>query len=65
MNTQPNAPTAPSRLLSIAAAAHALAVSERHVRGLIERGEIRSVRLGRRVLVAITELDRIVSGQRP
>lgn len=62
MRTTEHAPTAPNRLISIAAAAQALAVSERHVRGLIERGEIRCVRLGRRVLIANTELDRIVSG---
>jgi excisionase family DNA binding protein len=49
------------RLLSIEETAHALNVSNRHLRTLILRGEVRSVRLGRRVLVPREEVDRVAT----
>jgi excisionase family DNA binding protein len=47
------------RLVSIAHAAGDLAISERHLRGLIARGLVPVVRLGRRCLIARTTIDRI------
>lgn len=47
------------RLLSIESAATSLGISSKHLRNLAERGEVRFVRLGRRVLVPREELVRI------
>lgn len=41
-------------------AAHLLGVSERHLRTMISAGEVRTIRLGARVLVPVGELRRIV-----
>lgn len=49
------------QLISTSAAARALGISERHLRGLTERGRLRIVRLGRRVLVPIAEVERLVA----
>lgn len=47
------------RLLSIDETAHTLNVSGRHLRDLISRGQVRAVRIGRRVLVSREEVDRV------
>ena len=49
------------RLLSVDETAQALGVCSRHLRTLIVRGQVRSARLGRRVLVPRDELDRIAT----
>jgi excisionase family DNA binding protein len=46
-------------------AAVALGVSARHVWNCIARGEVRSIRLGRRVLIPATEIDRLLGGSTP
>jgi excisionase family DNA binding protein len=56
----PSAPAAP-RLVSIMLAAMQLSVSERHLRGLIARGLVPAVRIGRRCLIAHATLDRIAT----
>jgi excisionase family DNA binding protein len=47
------------RLHSVDETAHALHISGRHLRDLISRGQVRAVRLGRRVLVPREELERV------
>ena len=49
------------RLLSVDETAQALGVCSRHLRTLIVRGQVRSVRLGRRVLVPREEIDRLAT----
>lgn len=51
------------RLISIARAAELLSISERHARDLARTGAIRVVRLGRRCLVPVSEIARIVEGE--
>jgi excisionase family DNA binding protein len=51
-----------ARLRSVGEAAHELGVSKDHVRRLISRGVMRSVRLGLRVLIPQLEIDRLVAG---
>lgn len=48
------------RLYSVAQAAQALAISKSTLRGHVKAGTIKPVRVGRRVLFAPAELDRIV-----
>jgi len=48
------------RLISIDTAAELLGVSSRHIRNLAARGQLRSVNLGRRVLIPRAEIDRLV-----
>jgi len=53
----------PSRAaLTMQEAAAALGVSRSHLYGLADRGELRLIRLGRRTLVPVSELDRLVEG---
>jgi excisionase family DNA binding protein len=47
------------KLISIGTAAERLGVSSYTVRRLIERGELRSVHVGRRVLLPESEINRI------
>jgi excisionase family DNA binding protein len=49
-----------SRMLSVKEAARQLGIGEAFARRLIRRGEIKSVRLGDRVLVPRHEVERIV-----
>jgi excisionase family DNA binding protein len=51
-----------ARLRSIREAAEELGVSKDHVRRLISRASLRAVRLGKRLLVPQTELDRLIAG---
>jgi excisionase family DNA binding protein len=53
--------TSPKRLVSIAEGAQTLGVSTRFLRVLQSRGSLRVIRLGRRVMIAASELDRLVS----
>ena len=54
------APT-PRRLITLAAAAEALAVSTKTVRRYIAAGELEAVRLGRRTIrVRVDSLDRLI-----
>jgi excisionase family DNA binding protein len=48
-------------LLSLPSAARALGVSDRFLRILHERGQLRLIRLGRRVLVPASEIERLVT----
>lgn len=49
------------RLISIVQSAAELSVSERHLRGLIARGLVPTVRIGRRCLIARATLDKIAT----
>jgi excisionase family DNA binding protein len=53
-------PTLP-RLVGVPAAARDLGISPRGLWHMVARGQVRSVRLGRRVLIPRAELDRIVA----
>jgi excisionase family DNA binding protein len=55
-----NAFTEPPPLLSVDQVAGTLAISSRHLRNLIAKGEVRAIRLGRAVRVPRAEVDRIV-----
>jgi excisionase family DNA binding protein len=48
-------------LLTAREAAHALAISERTLWGLTQRGEVQVVRIGRSVRYAVAELERYVA----
>lgn len=52
----------PRRLLTKGTAAQALGVSERMVETLIQSGDLRSVRIGKRRLVPVQALDEYVAG---
>jgi excisionase family DNA binding protein len=54
-----------ARLRSVGEAAEELGVSKDHVRRLISRGLVRSVRLGKRLLISQIEIDRLVVGGQP
>lgn len=47
------------RLFSLREASVILGVSSRHLQNLIRRGEIRAIRLGRRVLLPLAEINRL------
>jgi excisionase family DNA binding protein len=62
METAPH-PDEPAKvLLSVEAAARSMSVTSRHVWNLVARGEIRTVSLGRRRLIPVSELARIAAG---
>lgn len=48
---------------SIDEAGEALGVTDRHIRNLIERGDIRSVKLGRRRVIPATVLEALLAGR--
>ena len=50
-----------TRLLSIEAAAELLSISKWTVRSYVRAGKLRPVRIGRRVLLAETELERLIA----
>jgi len=56
--TRPASP--PRRLLSVKHVAHELGLSARTVSGLIAKGQIKAVRIGRRVLLPVAEVERFV-----
>ena len=49
--------------VSIPDAAYTLSVSENHIRNLIERGKLKRVSLGRRVLVTMESIKSLLSEQ--
>lgn len=51
-----------ARFLSITEAAEVLGVSRPHLYRMAQDGELRSVRIGRRVLIPKMEIDRLESG---
>jgi excisionase family DNA binding protein len=53
-------PAALARLLGVKEAAKQLGISRSTLYGLLGRGELRPIRVGRRVLISITELERFV-----
>jgi excisionase family DNA binding protein len=54
-----------ARLVSLSDAARRLGVSDRFLRMLEARGQVRFTRLGRRVLVPVSEIERLtVEGAR-
>lgn len=55
------ATTNETRALSVAEVAERLGISERSVRRLIDRGELRARRLGARVLIAEADLQQLLS----
>ena len=48
------------KLYSLGGAAEALSISRKHVYALVNRGELATVWIGRRRLIAASELDRYV-----
>jgi excisionase family DNA binding protein len=64
VQTSPGAQDEPV-VLDIAEVATNLRVSRRHIYRLVARGELRVVRLGRRVLVPRSELERLLDGDPP
>jgi excisionase family DNA binding protein len=50
-----------TKLLSIEAAAELLSISKWTVRSYIRNGKLRPVRIGRRVLLAEAELERLIT----
>jgi excisionase family DNA binding protein len=64
VEVKPHAHADPSRLaLSIAETAVALGVSKRHVEKLVATGELPSRTFGRRRLVSVTALEKLLEGQ--
>ena len=55
----------PPRLVGVLEAARALSISTRHLRALVARHQVRAVRLGRRLLIPIAELERLAGGGAP
>ena len=51
--------------LSVTHAAEILSLSRKNTYTLIERGHIRAVRLGKRLVVPVTEIDRLLETPRP
>ena len=51
----------PKLLLTVAEAAEALRVGERFTKTLIQRGDLRSLRLGKRRLIARRDLEEFVA----
>jgi excisionase family DNA binding protein len=55
----------PSPFLTLTEASELLKISDRSLRKLIALGEVRAVKLGRRIVrVPITEIDRLLAGCR-
>jgi len=50
---------APKKLLSVAEAAQSLGVSARFIRRLVNAGQVQVVRLGRRTLLHVDEVERL------
>jgi excisionase family DNA binding protein len=50
-----------TKLLSIKAAAELLSISPYTVRSYVRTGQLKPVRIGRRVLLAETELERLIA----
>ena len=52
-----------AKALSPAEFARRVYVSKAHVYRMIKSGEIRSARLGKRILIPVSEMDRLVAGK--
>jgi excisionase family DNA binding protein len=50
----------PKLTLSVDQAAHSLGISSRSLKTLIGKGELKVVRIGRRVLVSVTTLEEFI-----
>jgi excisionase family DNA binding protein len=61
-NRQPAPIQAPKLALSIVEAGAALGVSRPTIYVMIQRGQLRTVLIGRRRLIPVSELERILSG---
>ena len=61
METSKRVTPNPPRLLSLIEAARELGVSDRFLRLLEARGQLRFTRLGRRVLVPVAEVERLAT----
>lgn len=65
VDATPNSPemkpaSPPRRLLSVKQVAQELGLSARTVSALITKGDIKAVRIGRRVLLPVAEVERFV-----
>jgi len=60
---QPSRPQVEPLAYSIPEAAHALSISQRHVRYLVERGELPIVKLGNRTLIARATLEQLLTAR--
>ena len=49
--------------VSVPEAAQMLGISERHAWNLVQAGRLRTVRLGRRIVVSRRELDKVLAGE--
>lgn len=63
--TQPAPEPAPQTMLTVREAAELLRCSESLVYGMLKDGRLRGVRIGRRRLVAMSEVRRITEGEQP
>ncbi|SHX68829.1 DNA-binding protein [Mycobacteroides abscessus subsp. abscessus] len=63
--TQPNPEPAPQEMLTVREAAEYLRCSESLVYGMLKDGRIHGVRIGRRRLIAMSEIRRITEGDEP
>ncbi|MBZ5513638.1 MAG: helix-turn-helix domain-containing protein [Acidobacteriia bacterium] len=52
------------KLITVADSAESLSVSRDTIRRLITRGTLKSVRIGRRVMIPVSELERLAKPQR-
>ena len=53
--------TPPKRLVGLLESAQSLGVSDRYLRQLHARGELRIIRIGRRIMVPVEELNRLAT----
>ncbi len=58
----PAAPTRPRLSLSPTEAAEALGLCRATVYNMVARGDLRTVKIGRRTLIPVTELTRLLGG---
>ena len=64
LHTSTDAPWRQRAALSVTHAAEILSLSRKNAYTLIERGHIRAVRLGKRLVVPVTEIDRLLETPR-
>lgn len=60
--TQPAAPAAPVTMLTVAETAEMLRCSESLIYAQLKDGRLRGVKVGRRRLIPMREIDRLISG---
>jgi excisionase family DNA binding protein len=58
------APSLPTNCISVAQASELLGCSEDHIRGLISRRELEASRLGKRILIRHSALERLLDRNR-